>query len=279
MAERGPVLGVERASVTIGEATLIDTISLSVADGELVGIIGPNGAGKTTLLRLLSAELAPTSGRCSFDGADLAGYEPAALARHRAVVTQHSQVAFDYRVDEVVALGRLPHGRAPDRPEEARVVREALRSAGVEGLADRSILTLSGGERQRVQFARAVAQLDGAEAPRALLLDEPTSSLDLAHQHEVLRAARGLTRAGVAVVAVLHDLHLAARYTDRVALLAKGRIVAVGRPREVLTSARLSQVYEVCVRVIEDPEGGAPLFVCEARDQPQRLAAAPRFDA
>lgn len=237
----------------VGGRALLDEVSLAVRPARLHVLLGPNGAGKSTLLRLMAGELAPQSGAIGLDGVALGTLAPRDLARRRAVLPQAHGLAFGFTAAQVVALGRLPCPRH-DAATEARIVNEALALAGVAELADRSYTTLSGGERARVQFARVAAQVWEPlpkNATRYLLLDEPTASLDLAHQHDCLRALRTLAGRGLGVLVVLHDPNLALRYADDVTLLGGGRIVASGTPSTVLTAEALESIYRVPVRLVQ----------------------------
>lgn len=232
-----------------GGRTILDVPAFAVAGGVLTGLVGPNGAGKSTLVRVLAGELRPEHGTVTWDGATLARIAPEELARRRAVLPQASVLGFPLRAEAVVRLGRIPHAGRATRAEDARAVAAAMRLAGVEAFAERIVQGLSGGEAQRVQLARVLAQLHGAPAERtALFLDEPTSSLDLAHAHAILRVAAERARAGGIVVAVLHDLAAAARWCDRVAVMEHGRVVACGAPEVVLDEATVSRVWAVKVR-------------------------------
>ncbi|MBY0334223.1 MAG: heme ABC transporter ATP-binding protein [Acetobacteraceae bacterium] len=233
-----------------GERMLIEAMSLRVGAGEVVAVAGPNGAGKSTLLRALAGELRPSAGVAAVCGVPAADWPPRLLARRRAVVSQAVELAFPLTAAEVVALGRLPwHGASGGgAARDAAAVAAALERAGVAHLARRAYATLSGGERQRVQIARALAQLDGAEPPTALLLDEPTASLDAAHRAGLLVTLRGLAAAGTAVLVVLHDLNEAAFVADRVALLSAGRLAACGPPAAVLRPAALAALYGIPFR-------------------------------
>jgi len=262
------MLALHDVTVRAGRATLLDGLSLHVAPGEVVAVVGANGAGKTTALRVLAGERRPDGGRATLGAGDaardLGALAPDALARRRAVLPQRATLAFDFAVLDVVLLGRMPHaaGRAADHASAAR----AMERADVAHLAERRYGTLSGGEQQRVHLARALAQLDApahdvAGDARYLLLDEPTSALDLAHQHTVLEVARREAEAGAGVLAVLHDLNHAAQYADRVAVLAGGRLVACGPPREVLTPAVVRCAFGITVMVTDHPCLACPLVV------------------
>jgi iron complex transport system ATP-binding protein len=256
------VLRGEDLVYTVGGATLVDRIAVEALAGEVLALVGPNGAGKSTLLRLLAGELAPTRGRVTLAGRPLASIGPAERARLRAVMPQETVLGFAFTVREVVAMGRHPHRRTGTE-RDAEAVANAMRRTEVQSLRDRSYPTLSGGERSRTTLARVLAQ----EAP-VLLLDEPTAALDIRHQERAMTVARSLAHAGATVVAVLHDLNLAAAYADRVALLDRGRLAGVGSPWSVLREDLLGAVFDHPVRVTRSPWGDAPLVV------PQRFDAA-----
>lgn len=241
-------------SYAVGGALLLEGVTMALRPGEVVAVVGPNGAGKSTLLRLLAGDLRPGGGQVRLDGKPLGDYGAAELARRRAVLPQQSVLQFAFTVREVVQFGRYPRDDARERDEPA--VRHALRAAEVEPLAERIYPTLSGGEQARAQFARVLAQ----EA-RYLLLDEPTAALDIRHQELVLNVARAQATAGVGVLAILHDLNLAAAHADRVVLLSRGRVAAAGTPWEVLTAERLSAAFEHPILVAEHPARPCPLIV------------------
>ena len=260
------MLRAEDVRVRLAGTPILQGVSLSVAPGEVVALLGPNGAGKSTLLATLSGTLAPHGGRVTLDGKPLASWEPGALARRRAVLAQHSPLSFPFRVIEVALLGRSPHAGRSRRQHDLAVTAACLRETAVTHLADRIYTTLSGGERQRVHVARALAQIDFASAgtgdvARYLLLDEPTSSLDLAHQHATLATARRAAAAGMGVLAFLHDPNLAAMHADRIAVLSGGRVVADGAPAEALTEAIVGDTYGMAVRIDRHPTRGCPLVV------------------
>ena len=246
-----PVLTATDLTVRRGDRTLLDRVSLALAPSRVTALVGPNGAGKSTLLRILSGELSPDLGSVAFLDQPLSGWPVAALARHRAVLPQESDLSFPFRVEEVVRLGRIPHPGGGDSPADHILARESLAQVDLTTFADRLYPTLSGGEKQRVHLARALAQLqpDPAAQPpaaRVLLLDEPTASLDLAHQHAVLSLARDLARREhVAVFAVLHDLNLALAYADDLLALAAGRIVAAGPIAATLTPVLVREVFGI----------------------------------
>ncbi|MCU0687705.1 MAG: heme ABC transporter ATP-binding protein [Polyangiaceae bacterium] len=257
-----PFFEAEALRFSVGGRALVDGVDLTVAPGELVCLLGPNGAGKSTLLRLLAGELKPSGGLVRVLGRPLERWAPLELARLRAVMAQESRLEFAFRASEVVLLGRAPHLQgAAEGPRDRAAARDALAAADALPLADRSFPTLSGGEKQRVQAARALAQIWGVEGPRGILLDEPTSNLDWPHQHALLERLRRLASEGVAVVCVLHDLHLAAQYATRVALLCRGRLLRHGPPREVFEPALVREAFGVESLVFDHPLLGFPLVL------------------
>jgi iron complex transport system ATP-binding protein len=238
----------DRASRTLDR--VIDDVSLDVADGDIVGILGPNGSGKTTLLRLLSGAVRPQAGHVRLSGADLSTTPARVTARQIAVVPQETSLAFDYSALEIVLMGRYPHLSAfeIEGPDDLAAAMRALQATGTATLADRAFRTLSGGEKQRVVIASALAQLDSAAAgsSRLLLLDEPTASLDLRYQFEIGAVLRRLHEAsGITILLSTHDLRFAAALCTRIVLLANGRILAQGRPREVLTPDLVGRLFDV----------------------------------
>jgi len=256
------MLQARQIAVRLGGQLILDQVSLRVAPGELVAVIGPNGAGKSTLLRVLSGELKPHAGTVELLGRALESWPVRELARRRAVLSQHTTLEFAFSALEVVLLGRAPHGGGAG-PRELAIAYAALAAAEIEQLADRWYTTLSGGEQQRVQLARVLAQIwePVDEQPRLLLLDEPTSSLDLAHQHHTLALARRFARHDTGVLAILHDLNLAAQYADRLLLLQRGQLLASGPPGDVLTAELIGRAFELPVHVMPHPSLPCPLVV------------------
>ncbi|MEQ1438210.1 heme ABC transporter ATP-binding protein [Fontimonas sp. SYSU GA230001] len=242
-----------------GGRALLRDVSLHVHSGEVHAVLGPNGAGKSTLLRLLSGELRAQAGTVECAGRALHAWSPRELARLRAVLPQRDQLGFGFTAAEVVHLGRLP---CPDLPpeQERAIIDAALERTGAGHLRERRYTSLSGGERARVQLARVLAQIWNPVdlGPRTLLLDEPTASLDLAHQHRCLRIAREFAAQGVAVVVVLHDPNLAMSYADTATLLCCGETIAQGTPQAVLSPERLSRIYGVEVELLRATGASRP---------------------
>lgn len=246
--------GAARAAVT--------EVDLRVAEGRFQAIIGPNGSGKSTLARLLLGTLAPSAGRALFRGADAHGIPRRVLAREVGVVPQSEAHAFPLSVGDVVAMGRYPHLGAWRHPGSAdrHAVRAALERCDVLDLNERPTTSLSGGERQRVLIARALAQ-----QPRALVLDEPTASLDVRHEMGIFELLRELCAEGVTVLLVTHNLNLAARYADRLLMLDGGRVAAAGSAAEVLDPAVVQSVYRWPIAIqrlgLDGPDADAPQIV------------------
>ena len=239
-----PIVAVEGARFAYGGRPALDGVTFAAREGEFVGLLGPNGAGKSTLIRLVAGLLAPSAGTVR-----LAGLDPAAAPRRQvaqvcALVPQEPRLDWPFTVREAVMMGRAAHQgllAIPGRYDTG-AVDGALSACDLVGLAGRRVDALSGGERRRVFFARALAQ-----EPRVLLLDEPTAFLDLSHQVATMEMARVAARGGLCVVAVLHDLNQAAAACDRLVVIGGGRVVAEGPPAEVLTAARVAEVWGVPV--------------------------------
>lgn len=239
-----------------GPITALRDISLQAASGEMIGLIGPNGSGKSTLLSCLAGLRTNFSGRIMIGGKDIAVYNASSLARLVAVVFQDNFFPFDFTAYEIVAMGRSPFLKAlqDETIGDHRIIEEAMRQSDCYQLKDRPITELSGGERQRVILARALAQ-----QPKVLLMDEPTNHLDLKHQRLILGTARKLSsEIGVLVIAVLHDLNLAASFCDRIILLHQGAIVADNPPNEVLNATILTPVYETDIDIVLHPRTNRP---------------------
>jgi iron complex transport system ATP-binding protein len=258
-----PALLAEDITFRIGRKNLIADISLAFNPGETVAMVGPNGAGKTTLLRVLSGELRAQAGTIRLKERPIAAYGPRELALHRAVLSQSFGVAFPFKVREIVRMGAgSESGRAIDALIDA-----TLAEVDLIDFSERVITTLSGGEQQRTHFARVLVQLACGErkyGPGVLLLDEPTASLDLKHQIDLLLMARRCAARGVTVVAILHDLNLATLLGERIVVLQDGRIVRDGPPSESVTSDMVRQVFGIAMPVGSVPPAGVPFVLPQA---------------
>jgi len=245
-----------------GRNPVLNTVTFALRGGEFVGLIGPNGCGKSTLLRVLTGILRPQTGQVTLDGSILAHMSALAIARQIAFLPQLERAVFEFTVQDVVLMGRHPHrGRDHRRTtQDYAQVRRALEACDILHLADRSITQLSGGEHRRTLLARALAQ----DAP-LLLLDEPTAHLDITHQVELLTLVRNLTTRcsgiPVGVLAALHDLNQAAEYCDRLVMMNAGRVVAEGRPENVLREDTLRRVYQAEARIGCNPVTGRPMIL------------------
>jgi iron complex transport system ATP-binding protein len=243
-------LEISALSVDAGGARLVRSVSLSLARGEMLALIGPNGAGKSTLLRAAIGRIRPSAGEVAIAGEALAAMKPARRARCLAYLPQERRIEWNLTVRELVSLGRLPHGEASALAADHPAVTGALRACAVETLASRRAFTLSGGEAARALLARALAV-----NASFLMADEPTAQLDPYHQLQVLEALQAVARRGVGVLIVLHDLNLAARFADRIALMAHGALVCAGPPAEVLQPHILEPVYGVRLATGEVMDG------------------------
>ena len=252
-------LGARDLVLGYGGRTVVDGLSLDITPGAITAIVGPNACGKSTLLRGLSRLLSPAGGQVILDGQDIASLKTKAVARRLGLLPQTSIAPEGITVADLVARGRFPHQRALRQfsRDDERAVADAMAATGVDGLAGRAVDELSGGQRQRVWVAMVLAQ----QTP-VILLDEPTTFLDIAHQIELLDLFGRLNRYhGSTVVAVLHDLNHACRFADVVVAMRDGAIVAQGAPADVVTAELVERVYGLPCRIIDDPESHTPLVI------------------
>lgn len=258
-----PPLHTERVAFSRNGRMLIDDVDCTIDAGSLTALVGPNGAGKSTLLHVIAAAEKPTSGSVELGGVAAHTMRRRARARFTALVEQQAETELDLGVLDVVLLGRTPHLSALGGPgaEDVAIAATALRRCGAQSLQDRRFQELSGGERQRVLLARALTQ-----EPSLLLMDEPTNHLDIRAQLHTLDLMRSLAGEGIAVLAALHDLTLAARYADNVIVLNRGRVIAAGTPAETLTPELIQLVYGVRADVIPHPVDGTPLIAFSPLD-------------
>ncbi len=245
-----PTLVAEGATFIVGKTTLISAVSLEIVPSELVAVIGPNGAGKSTLLNLLSGTVHPTEGAVFVNGSNTTDSALSDLARERSILTQREPADIPFTASQVVEMGRFPHRREESNShrEDVAAIAAAMALTDTAQFADRIYSTLSKGEQTRVSLARVIAQ-----ATPIVLLDEPTTALDVAHQERIMRRSAELAAAGKTVVAVLHDLNAAAVHADRIILISEGRVVADGAASEVLRADLLSDVYDQPMAVVDHP--------------------------
>lgn len=249
-----PALRAQEVSVTLGRNEILRQVSLAAYPGEVIALVGPNGAGKSTLFGVLSGDLKPSHGTSLLDERPLSDFSLKELARRRAVLPQDHLVRFSYSVEEIVGLARLSHETTPE--QDTAIVSDAIGDVELQGMRRRDVQTLSGGEMARAAFARVLAQ-----TTPIVLLDEPTAALDLRHQETLLKRVRQLKEQHACVIAVLHDLNLAAAYADRIVVLADGQVTADGPPQEVLTAELISEVYRQQVIVSQHPTRRCPLVL------------------
>ena len=242
-----------------GEFRLAD-INLALPAGEVLGVIGPNGAGKSTLLKLLAGDIGLAGGRFELLGRPNAEWDSLTRARVLGVLPQLSLLNFPYTVEEVILLGRTPHSSG--YREDRQILQAAMIATDTASLRDRIYTELSGGEKQRVQLARVFAQVGWEEdKPRLLLLDEPTTALDLAHQQLILESIRALAATGCAVALVAHDFNLVAAVADQVVAVSAGRLVARGPAADIFTEALFASLFGAKVRISRHPDYGHPLVI------------------
>lgn len=245
-------------TLAYGERVVSTHVTVEVLDGAFTAIVGANACGKSTLLRALVRLLRPVAGAVEFDGRDVGGYRPKALARQIAYLPQGVVAPENIVVSRLVARGRYPH-QSPLSTwsvEDERAVREAMTAAGVADLAGRPVEELSGGQRQRVWMAMVLAQ----RTPY-LLLDEPTTFLDITHQYELLTLLARLRDEGRTIITVLHDINQACRYADHLIAMRDGRVVAEGAPADIVDAALIQKVFDLPCVIVPDPVTGTPMVV------------------
>jgi len=259
-ADGAAIVEAHGVTVSYQGVTAIRNVDITVRSGEVHAVVGPNGAGKSTLLAALAGDLPLDSGRVTIDGADASAWSSDELAIRRGVLLQQVAVAFAFTVAEIVRMGRAPWAGTPADEWDDDIVADVLIETDTAELVERVYMSLSGGERARVALARVLAQ-----EPSALLLDEPTASLDIRHQEQVLNLVRRRASRGEAVLVVLHDLALAAAHSDVVTVMSRGEVVATGSPEQVLTADLLSNVYQYPIETVRHPVNGS-ILITPARE-------------
>ncbi len=254
------ILTVEQLTVN-NSYVVVDTVDLSINEGEIVAVIGPNGSGKTSLLKSISNEMKSDSGNIQLAGEKMSDWPLPELAKHLAFLPQQSQLKFAFTVKEVIEFGRFPHGAG--KVIDSKVVIEIAEILGLLEFMDRSYINLSGGEQQRVQLARVLAQVWREEdaTPRLLLLDEPMNNLDIAYQNNLMQAIKHMVYQGVAVLMVLHDINLAISHADQLLALKRGKMLAKGSPSSIVTSEFIYSLFDVKAKIIQHPDTQKPLVV------------------
>jgi iron complex transport system ATP-binding protein len=254
------MLQASKVHFCIKQRPIVERISLELIPGEILAVLGPNGAGKSTLFKILSGDINCKHGSVNYNGQSINKLNAKELASIRAVMPQHSQVNFPFTVQEVVELGLI----STQTKNPYQLVTEVLKATKTDHLKDRILNSLSGGEKQRVQLARALVQIwESKPFPRYLLLDEPSSSLDIAQQHAVLSILQKLKSRNIGILVILHELNLAAQYADKIALIKNGGITKMGTVEEVLEEKTLEKAFDHPIQLIKNPATGK-LFVASA---------------
>jgi iron complex transport system ATP-binding protein len=261
------MLKAKNISYHVGPKQILKNVSATFLPGEFNMILGPNGSGKSTFLKIFSGELHSNAGDVYYNDRSLSSIKTAELAKYRAVMSQQPELSFPLTVDEVVMMGRYPHfSYSPNKTDE-HICGEVMERMQLHPFSDRNYLTLSGGEKQRVQFARVLAQIweRPATGNRYLFLDEPLASLDIKYQQEFLNIARDFARQDTVLVAVVHDINLAMQFADKLFLLKDGELSAHGKPKDILTSELIKDVFDVDATVAVNPVTDGLMLLFKAR--------------
>ncbi|AKB85875.1 heme ABC transporter ATP-binding protein [Methanococcoides methylutens] len=241
------MLEVNDVIVKYGTRQILNQVDLQAEEGKFVGIIGPNGSGKTTLVKTINNIIKPTAGSITIDGRSIDDMSSVEIAKNIAMVSQVISINFEFTVEDVVLMGRTPYIKGAETHEDMEIVQDAMEKTKILHLKDRFVTQLSGGELQKVIIARALAQ-----NPKILILDEPTSHLDITNQIDILSLVKDASRKGMIVIAVIHDLNLAAYYCDKICLIRDGDLISSGTPKEVLTPSNIKTTYNIDVEVINN---------------------------
>ena len=257
------MLRAEKISFSVGKKQILKNVSASFLPGEFNMILGPNGSGKSSFLKIFSGEINRFQGTVLYDNKKIKELRKEELAKKRAVMSQQADLGFPLLVEEVVMMGRYPHFTFNPNKKDVTICNEVIERMNLVEFKERNYLTLSGGEKQRVQFARVLAQVweKPADGYRYLVLDEPLNSLDISYQHEFLQAAVELIKDHTVLIAVMHDINLAAHYADNLFFLKEGELVVHGKPKDILTENIIEKVFNIKTTVIENPITGKPLVV------------------
>jgi len=250
-------------SFNVGKKQILKNVSASFLPGEFNMILGPNGSGKSSFLKIFSGEINRFQGTVLYENKKIKELRKEELAKKRAVMSQQADLGFPLLVEEVVMMGRYPHFTFNPNKKDVTICNEVIERMNLVEFKERNYLTLSGGEKQRVQFARVLAQVweKPADGYRYLFLDEPLNSLDISYQHEFLQSAVELMKDHTVLIAVMHDINLAAHYADNLFFLKEGEMIVHGSPKDILTENILEKVFNVKTKVIENPVTGKPLVI------------------
>jgi len=257
------MLRTENISFSVGKKQILKNVSASFLPGEFNMILGPNGSGKSSFLKIFSGEINKFQGTVLYDDKKIKELRKEELAKKRAVMSQQADLGFPLRVEEVVMMDRYPHFTFNPNKKDITICNEVIERMNLTEFTKRNYLTLSGGEKQRVQYARVLAQVweKPADGYRYLFLDEPLNSLDISYQHEFLQSAVELMKEHTVLIAVMHDINLAAHYADNLFFFKEGQLIVYGKPKDILTEKIIEQVFNIKTTVIENPVTGKPLII------------------
>jgi len=257
------MLKTENISFSVGKKQILKNVSASFLPGEFNMILGPNGSGKSSFLKIFSGEINKFQGTVLYDDKKIKELRKEELAKKRAVMSQQADLGFPLLVEEVVMMGRYPHFTFNPNKKDITICNEVIERMNLVEFKERNYLTLSGGEKQRVQYARVLAQVweKPTDGYRYLFLDEPLNSLDISYQHEFLQVAVELIKDHTVLIAVMHDINLAAHYADNLFFLKEGELIVHGKPKDILSAAMIEKVFNIKTTVIENPVTGKPLII------------------
>lgn len=257
------MLRTENISYSIGKKDILKNVSATFLPGEFNMILGPNGSGKSSFLKIFSGEINKFQGTVLYESKKIKDFRKEELAKKRAVMSQQADLGFPLLVNEVVMMGRYPHFTFNPNKKDITICNEAIERMNLSKFKQRNYLTLSGGEKQRVQYARVLAQVweKPVEGYRYLFLDEPLNSLDINYQHEFLQAAVDIMKEHTVLIAVMHDINLAAHYADNLFFLKEGELVVHGKPKEILTENIIEKIFNIKTTVIQNPVTAKPLII------------------
>lgn len=257
------MLRTENISFSVGKKQILKNISASFLPGEFNMILGPNGSGKSSFLKIFSGEINKFQGTVLYDDKKIKDLRKEELAKKRAVMSQQADLGFPLLVEEVVMMGRYPHFTFNPNKKDIMICNEVIERMNLVEFKERNYLTLSGGEKQRVQYARVLAQVweKPTDGYRYLFLDEPLNSLDISYQHEFLQVAVELIKDHTVLIAVMHDINLAAHYADNLFFFKEGELVVHGKPKDILSAVMIEKVFNIKTTVIENPVTGKPLII------------------
>lgn len=253
---------VSHLTLRVRDKVILSDVNLAIRPGTFTAIVGPNGAGKSSMLKVMAHEHQRYQGEITINGKEVKSYTPKELSKVRAVLPQHTTMQFAFTTQQIVMLGR--HASTHMQKENLSIVEEVLERTALQSLKDRNYLTLSGGEKQRVQLARVLAQVwDETLYPRYILLDEPTSSMDIAQQQNIFSLAKAVCERNIGVMAIVHDLNMAAQFADHLYFLRNGKIVAHGEAEKVFTKSNIEETFCCRVNVYRDPCNNCPYIIPE----------------